>query len=317
MTIGRKIIGGYAFMLALLALVTGIAFYALDRVQATYDRFIDVNERLVDGANELRFELRDQIAHYRAILLYPDLQKKDWEDLQADHRQFKEAIEKMRRLVVTGEGLDKVNEIAALQAKHEQAQERVVELAQRGKRAEALALGIKEVLPLSAALIDKMENFRERQLKLLADGRAELAATVNLFMLTMAMAALLGIIAGLGIGIYLSRTITRQLRESVAQLSTSSAEILATTTQVASGAAETASAVSETTATVEEVKQTAQVASQKARNVSDSAQKASQVSQSGRKSVEEAIAGMQRIQEQMESIAESIVRLSEQSQAIG
>ncbi|MDP1952826.1 MAG: MCP four helix bundle domain-containing protein, partial [Betaproteobacteria bacterium] len=207
MTIGRKIIGGYAIMLALLALVTGIAFYALDRVQATYDRFIDVNERLVDGANELRFELRDQIAHYRAILLYPDLQKKYWEDLQADHRQFKEAIEKMRRLVVTGEGLDKVNEIAALQAKHEQAQERVVELAQRGKRAEALALGIKEVLPLSAALIDKMENFRERQLKLLADGRAELAATVNLFMLTMAMAALLGIIAGLGIGIYLSRTI--------------------------------------------------------------------------------------------------------------
>ncbi|KXS30550.1 MAG: Methyl-accepting chemotaxis sensory transducer, partial [Candidatus Gallionella acididurans] len=119
------------------------------------------------------------------------------------------------------------------------------------------------------------------------------------------------------VGSWITRTLTRQLRESVAQLSTSSAEILATTTQVASGAAETAASVSETTATVEEVKQTAQVSSQKARNVSDSAQKASQVSQNGRKSVEEAMQGMQRIQEQMESIAESIVRLSEQSQAIG
>lgn len=121
----------------------------------------------------------------------------------------------------------------------------------------------------------------------------------------------------IAVGAWITRTITRQLREGVVQLSSASAEILATTTQVAAGAAETATAVSETTATVEEVKQTAQMASQKARNVSDSAQKAAQVSQSGRKSVEEAMQGMQRIQEQMESIAESIVRLSEQSQAIG
>jgi methyl-accepting chemotaxis protein len=117
--------------------------------------------------------------------------------------------------------------------------------------------------------------------------------------------------------LWITRTISRQLRESIDQLSTSSAEILATTTQVASGAAETASAVSQTTATVEEVKQTAQVASQKAKYVSESAQKAVQVSQAGRKSVESANQGMQAIQEQMESIAESIVQLSEQSQAIG
>ncbi len=119
------------------------------------------------------------------------------------------------------------------------------------------------------------------------------------------------------VGFWITRIITRQLRESINQLSVSSAQILATTTQVAAGSAETASAVSETTATVEEVKQTAQLSSQKARSVSDIAQKASQVSLTGRQSVEEAIVGMQRIQEQMESIAESIVRLSEQSQSIG
>ena len=317
MTIGKKIIGGYVVVLALLALVTATAFYSLDRVQATYDRFIDVNERQVGGANELRFELRDQIAHYRAILLYPDLQKQYWEELQADHRQFTEVIEKMRQLVVSSEGLDKLNEIAALQAKNEQAQERVVELAQRGESAEALALGIKEVLPLNTALIDKVTSFREQQMKLESDGRDELAATVKLFTLTMAIVSLLGLVVGISIGVYLSRSITRQLRESINQLSSSASEILATTTQVASGAAETVAAVTETTATVEEVKQTAQLASQKAKYVSDSAQKASQVSQTGRKSVEDAVQGMHRIQEQMESIAESIVRLSEQSQAIG
>ena len=113
------------------------------------------------------------------------------------------------------------------------------------------------------------------------------------------------------------RRTTREINEGVGVLASSSSEILATTTQVASGAAETASAVSETTATVEEVKQTAQVSSQKAKYVSESAQKAAQVSHSGKKAVEDATQGMRRIQEQMEAIAGSIVRLSEQSQAIG
>jgi hypothetical protein len=75
--------------------------------------------------------------------------------------------------------------------------------------------------------------------------------------------------------------------------------------------------VSETTTTVEEVKQTAQMASDKARHVSDTAQKTVQISLGGRRSVEESIEAMHRIQEQMESIAQSIVRLSEQGQAIG
>jgi methyl-accepting chemotaxis protein len=317
MTISKKIIGGYAIVLAVLAIVMLVALVSINRMQATYDHFLNVDERLVDGANELRFGLSDQVGHYRAILLYPDRQKQYWDELQDAHRRFAETIEKMRLLVISAEGLDMLNEIASVQAKHEQGQERVVDLAQHGKYAEALALGIKEVRPLNETLSNMVERFRERVFKLEAEGRAELAASVNLATLVMTVISLLGMVLCLSLGFYLSRAITRQLRESIAQISSSSSEILATTTQVAAGAAETSSAVSETTATVEEVKQTAQVASQKAKYVSESAQKATQTSQAGRKSVEETIQGMQRIQEQMESIAESIVSLSEQSQAIG
>ncbi|MHB1188356.1 methyl-accepting chemotaxis protein [Thiobacillus sp.] len=317
MTIGKKIIGGYVVVLGLLAIVMFVAFYSLDRVQATYDGFIDVDEQLVKGADRLRFELNDQVANYRGILLYPDRRKIHMEDLQANRRRFGEIVATMRRLVRSTEGRGMLDEIAAMQAKNEQAQDGVIELARQGKRAEALTQGIEEVRPLSAALLDKAERFRDRELKLMAENRAELAATVKLLTWVMWGTSLLALIVGLAIGFYLSRTISRQLRESISQLSSSSSEVLATTSQVASGAAETATAVSETTATVEEVKQTAQLASQKAKYVSDSAQKASQVSQNGRRSVDEAIQGMNRIQEQMESIAGSIVGLSEQSQAIG
>jgi methyl-accepting chemotaxis protein len=112
------------------------------------------------------------------------------------------------------------------------------------------------------------------------------------------------------------RRTTTELAEGANVLASSASEILAATTQVASGAAETATAISETTTTVEEVKQTGHVSSQKAKNVLESAQKAAEVARIGRNSVEIAVDGMKRIQTQMDSIAESIVRLSEQSQSI-
>jgi len=114
----------------------------------------------------------------------------------------------------------------------------------------------------------------------------------------------------------LQRT-TTEITEGVNVLISSASEILAMTSQVGSGAAETATAVGETTTTVEEVKQAAQVSSQKAKYVSETAQRSAQVSQIGKKSVDETVERMNRIRGQMESIAETVVQLSEQSQAIG
>jgi methyl-accepting chemotaxis protein len=105
--------------------------------------------------------------------------------------------------------------------------------------------------------------------------------------------------------------------EGAAVLGAAASEIVAATAELASGASESAAAVSETTTTVEEIRQTAQLASQKAKVVADGAQKAVQISHNGRKSTDDAAAGMGRIRTQMEAIAESMMRLSEQSQTIG
>lgn len=113
------------------------------------------------------------------------------------------------------------------------------------------------------------------------------------------------------------RKITMQVKEGTSVLATSASEILTTTSELATSATETASAVSETTTTAEEVKQTAQVSSQKAKNVSELAQNAAKISQAGKKSTDDIMVGMDNIKDQMESIAESIIRLSDQSQAIG
>jgi methyl-accepting chemotaxis protein len=112
------------------------------------------------------------------------------------------------------------------------------------------------------------------------------------------------------------RDMTRNLTQTVNSLGSASNEILASTSQLTSSAAETATAVAETSTTVEEVRQTAHVSNQKAQYVAQTAQHAAQISQVGKQATDETNKHMERIRLQMDSIADSMIRLSEQSQAI-
>lgn len=316
MTISTKIIGGYIAVLALLIIVAAAGFYSLTTLQDSYSEFIEVDEKLIGGANRLRFELIQQTSDYRAFLLYPREQAVYLQKLREGYREFDIVIEEMRERVITEAGRDLLEEIANLQMQRKQMHDQIIALAQERRQEEAIALN-QQALPMTQELMDKVEEFRARERQFVAEERTEVRAMVNRNSILTVIISLLAIILGLGIGVYLSRSITRQFQDSTAQLSTSSAEILAVTNQVASGAAETATAVNETTTTVEEVKQTALLSSQKAKHVSEQAQKAAQVAQNGTRTVEDTIEGMQQIREQMASIAESIVGLSEQSQTIG
>ncbi len=317
MTISKKIIAGYGIVLVVLVLVVAGAFYSLNQVQEKYNGIIDVYGQLIDGSNAIRFETRNQVSFYRGFLLYSD-QRQDFQDkLQENYRRIDEIIKKMQNRPMTEEGLGALHRIAGLQDEFEKGQKAIIAMMLQGKSAEALASSINEVRPVSEALIAATDAFRDQQLKLVDQRRAQTVAGIRRNSVALLIISLLGFISGLTFSIYLSRSITRQLRVAILQLSSSSADILATTTQVAAGSAETATAVSETTATVEEVRQTVQLTNQKAKLVSDSAQQVAKVSQTGRQAVEELIAGMERIREQTASAAESIVRLSEQSQVIG
>ncbi len=113
------------------------------------------------------------------------------------------------------------------------------------------------------------------------------------------------------------RAVNQQVREAANILASSVGEILTLVTQLATVSSETAVSVNETTSTAEEVKQTAQVSAEKSRTVSEGAQKAASVAQQGNAAVTKTVGGINHIRELMESVAESIVELSEQTQAIG
>jgi methyl-accepting chemotaxis protein len=113
------------------------------------------------------------------------------------------------------------------------------------------------------------------------------------------------------------RELSLEVREVVSVLASSAGEIMTTVSELASSSAQTATSISETHATVQEVRQTTDLTSQKSRQIFESSTKSVEVSRSGGDLVRKAIGGMRGIDERMGFIAERIVNLSEQSQAIG
>lgn len=108
-----------------------------------------------------------------------------------------------------------------------------------------------------------------------------------------------------------------QIRNGTQEIASATNGILAMVRQLATSSAKTSSAMTETSATVEEVKQAAQLANEKARNVAETSGGAVSVSEAGKKATEDSISGMHLIRDQMESISETVVRLSERGEAIG
>lgn len=110
--------------------------------------------------------------------------------------------------------------------------------------------------------------------------------------------------------------VTSQQKTSV-ELSSSLAQISATISQLSANSTETSSAISEISTTMEEVKQTSHVASDKAINVADKAKQVDSISKEGFTSTMKTIEGISNIKEEMTILADSIVKLSNQSQSIG
>lgn len=113
------------------------------------------------------------------------------------------------------------------------------------------------------------------------------------------------------------RTTTLRVHEAVAALGSAASEILATTQQQAAGAAETATAVTETVAVVDQVTQASHQTADRAATVSTTARRSLEVSASGREAVAHTVQAMDRVRVQVGAIAERILALSDQAQAVG
>lgn len=156
-----------------------------------------------------------------------------------------------------------------------------------------------------------------------AEHTQKIADTASQSLSSASAAIVVGLACALALGALIAIGITRALAtpleylvEGTNKLGSSVSEISATASELAASSLETSASVSEISTTVEEVRQTTQVSNEKARRVSDQAERLAETAEAGQAASKEAIDGMARIKQEMEYIAESILKLSEQTQNI-
>ncbi len=106
------------------------------------------------------------------------------------------------------------------------------------------------------------------------------------------------------------------IREGVSVSLKSEERIASAVSQLSTSTSRTAAALTEATATVEQIRQAANVSSMKAKNVAAASQQAVRISESGLKAAEESARKIRLIEEQMKAIGDSVLKLSENAQAI-
>jgi methyl-accepting chemotaxis protein len=109
----------------------------------------------------------------------------------------------------------------------------------------------------------------------------------------------------------------QQIREAASGISAAAAEILAATTQQMASTTEQDTAVTQTISTVEEVRMTVKQTAERVQAVADASRQSVVVSKNGQKSITDTVEGMKTIRQRVESIAQTILMLSERTQQIG
>jgi len=168
MTINRKIIGGYGVVLVVLVLVTMSALYSLNLVQEKYNEIIDMNDRLVDSTNAIRYSVREQVAHYRGFLLYTDKEQEFLGKLREDYVSIGKLIKQIQSMPLTNESAITLSRVAEMQKKFEKGQATIIEAVRQGNRVEALVSSSNDVRPITEELIAETDVFRDLQFKWVA-----------------------------------------------------------------------------------------------------------------------------------------------------
>lgn len=313
-TIGRRIVAGYVVLLLLLLVTVTVATIALLEVRDDYQGALDtLDDRAMRGLDSL------QGSDAAAVTFLHIMLTGDETALVTREERFtaaRDAAVELRDSSPTAAQATGWTEAVRLLDGWNAVSLEALEARQDGREAEAERIYTESVIPArrdQRNLVVELVDAERGRAALQASDASDEALWSIWLVLGISAVQLVG---GILLAIWLSRAVTRHLRDAVGTLASASSEILAATQQQASGAAEQESAVHQTTATTDEVRQTVGLTTEKAQMVARDWQETADISRDGRAAVEQSIRGAQEARERMQAVAERILVLSERGQAI-
>jgi methyl-accepting chemotaxis protein len=315
LTIGRRIAAGYGVVLVLML---ATAVFAIVSLRSSRENFTSAVATLQDRALGGTESLQGLDASSVAMTSYLLTGRAATIDtLEERFKVARAAAVGVRESSTTPAQVAGWSEVVRQLDQWHTAAQGAIELKRSGDDAGALKAYNENVIPVRSSMrnlaVDLVAAERKRSAVTATAAADDALRSIWLLVAVAAAALILGILIAWGLG----RAVTRHLHDAVATIASASTGILAATAQQASGAAEEETAIHQTTATADEVRQTVALTTEKARLVAKDVRETAEISRDGRRAVDESVRGTQEARARMEALAERILTLSDQAQAIG
>jgi methyl-accepting chemotaxis protein len=315
MNLKKRILLGYLVPL-LLMLAVALAVYwsigTLRQISSALDQSHDIAEHV----NSVHLGLIKMQRSTRGYILFKsDASRKDY---QAEGSQVHEGLRSLTGEVKDPAQLEKLRRIFEISNRLEGVQQKLFDLVDAGEVSKAVELFKTGV---AATLVGELEavirEIEKREAEILeARHEAQSGAMAQLMAIAVGATAF-AVILALVLGAWIATRISHSIGEAIAGMSTSSTEIAATVDEHERTVTQQAAAVNETTSTVEELGASSRQSATQAESMAEAAKQSLDVTQEGIRLANQVSASMTSMKQKVGSVAEQILRLSEQAAQIG
>jgi methyl-accepting chemotaxis protein/methyl-accepting chemotaxis protein-1 (serine sensor receptor) len=264
MTLGAKLTGAFAALLALSAIVCLAALAAYSSLKDRFDAALHSTVRRLELAGDIDGAQSRMFSHQRAIILYTFARDPVHQD------QFKQEFEKeadflrnstaaLRPLLTTDRGRQSMQTIDTSLEQWLRDYREIASLTGAGKAEAALTLSREKILPLHDAISKATADLIEIQRGFLAADKEAAATNYSIYRWITVAGGLLVLIVSVAVLAVVRRAsgtlkqVASKIADSSMQVSSAASQVASSSQSLAQGASEQAASLEETSASSEEI----------------------------------------------------------------
>ena len=213
----NKIYLGYGIVLVSFLLLMAISVYQVNVMKASYEDLIDVDQVELHYTDSLRLIAQTEISEFRGFVAYPDERELHLNNMQAEYRAFDATVQKLQASYSshegTGEEIRLLDELIGIQTKYRLAREQGISMV-LANNSEFTKFADKEIHPLRAELITKIEKIDERETNEIEEKRTRIKETTDFQTILQLLGLIFTAVLGAAIAFFTVRTVKKQLQES-------------------------------------------------------------------------------------------------------
>lgn len=210
---------GFAFavLIVLMLSIILISIVRFSSIGAVNDKIIQQDWVGAASANTIDAAAREDARRTMALFILPDqaARAKSYERIDNDKKAIDAALDTLGKLVTTTEGKDALAKVQSTRTTYAASFIKVADLVEGGDKDGAAKLMNNETFPALDALLDNIKTLVDLQKKQVEGSGAVARHDINSSRNLMIVLGMLGLLVGVGLPYWITRSITKPLNEAV------------------------------------------------------------------------------------------------------